>query len=315
MSRSDIFPDLFSGQKKGPTGTALQLLANDGRGGLKNVTISPISNIVYDPETGILGTLPTASLVPTVEDLPDPSSFPPEGSLAVVGATKQLYFFSYGYFAWVAVNDLNVNTVFTKSSAGQINLVESSANIALDFSKPNSRMVLNQDVNLVIPNGLYFLNGAAGLEHKLDVWQDPAGGRTISYASWPFEFPDGAPTINPDAFTRSTIKFRASFYAASDVTITNNNPGVVTWITYDEENVPQPAPHNLISGQTVQLISELTPPTGLADNTTYWVNRIDDTTFNLAASLADLQAGTFIDTTGTQEGIYTMTAATIDVYQ
>jgi hypothetical protein len=216
-----------------------------------------------------------------------------------------------------------VNTVFTESSAGAVYSEFSAANVALDFSKPNSRMVLNEDVDLLIPDGLYFLNGPAALEHTLDVWQDATGNRAITFNDddvdkWPFEFPNGSPTINPDAFTRSTIKFRVSFYGVADVAITNADPGVVTWLTYeyvDDEAIAVPAPHNFITGQTVQLVSEISPPSGLADSTTYWVNVIDETTFNLAESLADLQIGSFIDTTGTQEGVYTMYAAIIDVYQ
>lgn len=75
--------------------------------------------------------------------------------------------------------------------------------------------------------------------------------------------------------------------ASATVTITNGADCVVTW------GGGSPAAHGLVTGDAVMF--KTTPGaigTGLADDTTYYVVKVDDTTFNLATTLARALSGT-----------------------
>ncbi|MCE2706348.1 MAG: hypothetical protein LW807_04660, partial [Proteobacteria bacterium] len=63
--------------------------------------------------------------------------------------------------------------------------------------------------------------------------------------------------------------------------------------------------HELTTGQKVYFTTTGALPTGLTANTTYWVNVLNITTFNLATSYANLIAGIYIATSGTQSGVHT----------
>jgi len=63
--------------------------------------------------------------------------------------------------------------------------------------------------------------------------------------------------------------------------------------------------HGLTTGQKVYFTTTGALPTGLTANTTYWVNVLNITTFNLATSYANLIAGIYIATSGTQSGVHT----------
>jgi len=237
----------------------------------------------------------------TPEELP---FFPANGSIAIVGDLNVIYIFDIAtYFAWVSTGVsasgvyTNANQVFTKSQAGAITLANDSSTITLDFSLPNFKVVLGGDRELGRPNNI-----VPGTGYVLDVWQDSTGNRLLTY-DWVFEFPGGPITLKTGAFERDQLNLYTSYYATSTITLTIGSPCVVTWTS-----------HGLISGQKLRLDTDGNLPTGLAIDTTYWVNVIDDNTFSLAASFADLQAGTFIDTSGTQDGTHSATAITIDVF-
>lgn len=57
---------------------------------------------------------------------------------------------------------------------------------------------------------------------------------------------------------------------------------------------------------TIYLTTDGALPTGLSENTTYFVFQVNATTIRLADSLANLEAGVFIDTTGAQSGTHTV---------
>jgi hypothetical protein len=77
-------------------------------------------------------------------------------------------------------------------------------------------------------------------------------------------------------------------------TISVANPGIVTL-----------AGHGRVTGERVYLTTDGTLETGLSPNTDYFVIKLNDNTFNLAASLADAEAGTGIETTGAGSGTHT----------
>lgn len=55
--------------------------------------------------------------------------------------------------------------------------------------------------------------------------------------------------------------------------------------------------HGLWTGQHVQMITDGTLPTGLSENTDYYVIRVDDDNFKLASSVSNASAGTAVDIT------------------
>ena len=64
--------------------------------------------------------------------------------------------------------------------------------------------------------------------------------------------------------------------------------------------------HGLYTGQMVYLTTTGALPTGLSANVAYYVIRVDANTFRLATSLANANASTPINTTGSQSGTHTI---------
>jgi microcystin-dependent protein len=77
------------------------------------------------------------------------------------------------------------------------------------------------------------------------------------------------------------------------LTITIASPGVATLNN-----------HGLATGDRVRLTTTGALPTGLAPNTDYFINRVDNNTFRFRLT----QGGTDINTSGTQSGVHTMQA-------
>ncbi len=192
---------------------------------------------------------------------------------------------------------INENKVFTKSQAGAVNLATDGGTITLDLSLPNFKIVLGGSRTLGVPSNI-----VAGASFVFNVWQDSTGSRLLTYA-WCFQFPSGAAVVlSTGKFQRDQLYLYASFYGTSTVTMTLATPGAISWSS-----------HGMISGQKIQFTTTGALPTGLAASTTYWVSVVDANTFNVASSLANLQAGTFIATSGSQSGVHTATAITIDI--
>lgn len=78
-------------------------------------------------------------------------------------------------------------------------------------------------------------------------------------------------------------------------TVTIASPGVFTLTG-----------HGLLTGDQVYLTTTGALPTGLSQNTIYWVTKIDANTFKLATSLANAKASTNINTSGTQSGVHSL---------
>jgi len=63
--------------------------------------------------------------------------------------------------------------------------------------------------------------------------------------------------------------------------------------------------HGLVTGDKVYLTTTGALPTGLAVDTTYYVVKVDNDSYNLASSLSNAVAGTKINTSGSQSGTHT----------
>ncbi|MCK9513521.1 MAG: hypothetical protein M0R28_20165 [Pigmentiphaga sp.] len=95
---------------------------------------------------------------------------------------------------------------------------------------------------------------------------------------------------NPYAFK---IEWGASCPRTSTVTITIDEPGVVSWTA-----------HGLANGTPVTFTTTGTLPTGLTAGTIYYVVGATEDTFSVAAT----PGGTAIETTASQSGVHTATA-------
>ena len=82
--------------------------------------------------------------------------------------------------------------------------------------------------------------------------------------------------------------------SSATATITIATPGVVSWTG-----------HGLYTGATVRFSTTGALPTGLAAATDYFVTKIDANSFKLSTSMANVLAGTYIATSGSQSGTHT----------
>lgn len=112
-------------------------------------------------------------------------------------------------------------------------------------------------------------NYSTGQMILLDLIQDGTGSRTVTWFTGP----------------------------GLTVTMTIAAPGVVT----SGQDIP--------TGTPVVFTTTGALPTGITAGTTYWWNRVSSTTGNVSTSLANVQAGTYITTSGSQSGTHTMTCA------
>ena len=172
-----------------------------------------------------------------------------------------------------------------------------AATIAVDMSYANFSLTLGGNRTLGAPTNL-----TAGQSGVITIRQDATGSRTLAYA-WPYVFPGGAPpTLSTAKFTTDQLNYFVSSYSTGTCTMTIATPCVVTKTA-----------HGFVSGMRVQFTTTGALPTGLSLSTTYWVFVLDVNTFQLATSLANLQLGTYVATSGTQSGTHTVTHANITV--
>lgn len=109
--------------------------------------------------------------------------------------------------------------------------------------------------------------------------------------------PSGWLMCNTSDVSRTTYAalFGALNPIIGDFTITIASPGLATLTA-----------HGMQTGQMVYLTTTGALPTGLSQNTNYWLIRVSSSTFRLATSLANALAGTAINTTGSQSGTHTI---------
>jgi hypothetical protein len=197
-----------------------------------------------------------------------------------------------------ATNLLSTANTYTAAQAGAFVTLTDASTVAIDSSLANNfNLTLGGNRTLGFPTNL-----VAGRSGVINVRQDITGSRTLAYA-WCYMFPAGsAPVLSTAALTFDQLNYVVNSYSTSTVTITIASPGVVTWTS-----------HGLVSGQRIQLTTTGALPTGLSASTTYWVTVVNANTFKLSTSLANAQAGTFINTSGSQSGTHTATNASITI--
>lgn len=186
---------------------------------------------------------------------------------------------------------------YTSAQRGAISDLTDGATITADLSLANNyRVVLGGNRTLGIPTNI-----VAGQSGSIDIFQDITGTRTLAFA-WGWQFPSSvSSTLSTAALTRDTLYYDVKMYNSATVTITLATPGAVTF-----------ANHGFKSGQRVQLTTTGALPTGLSAATSYYVTVVDANTLNLSSSLANAAGATLIATSGSQSGVHTCTALTIN---
>ena len=109
--------------------------------------------------------------------------------------------------------------------------------------------------------------------------------------------PSGWLACDGTAVSRTTYAalFAELVKSKGTFTVTVASPGVVTNTS-----------HGIYTGEGVYLTTTGALPTGLTANTMYYAIRVDANTFRLAPSRANAEAGTAINTSGTQSGTHTL---------
>ena len=145
------------------------------------------------------------------------------------------------------------------------------------------------------------INNKTAVISGVDSLTDSAGGSWVPAGSVQMYAMNTAPTgwllCDGTAVSRTTYAnlFAAIVPSKGTVTITIATPGVVTL-----------ASHGFQTGDMIYLTTTGALPTGLSQNTIYFVINVTTSTFRLATSAANAAAGTAINTSGTQSGTHTL---------
>lgn len=212
-----------------------------------------------------------------------------------VWTTSTGYFFRIASATYQAAALSSINT-FTAAQRYSITTLTDAATIAVDMAVGNwFSVVLGGNRTLGVPTNI-----VAGQRFRLSTYQDQTGTRTLAYA-WVYQWPGNAvPTIASGGGQRTSFEGKVDYYSTGTFTVTIATPGVFTKVA-----------HGLESGNKVQLSTTGALPTGLSTATTYFVRRIDADTFNLSTTRANMAAGTYIATSGSQSGVHTLVACGI----
>jgi hypothetical protein len=185
---------------------------------------------------------------------------------------------------------------FTKAQRGQIVTLTDASTIALDLSFSNQYQVqLAGNRTLGVPT-----NVIPGHVFDINVYQDTTGSRTLAY-TWIYSWFGGtAGTLSTTGCTQDLIGAKVDAYKSGTMTTTIATPGIGTLTG-----------HQLFSGQKCQITTTGALPTGLTASTTYYLHIIDADTFHFCTSVANVNAGTYIATSGSQSGTHTIIAGKI----
>jgi len=187
------------------------------------------------------------------------------------------------------VADLNGMQVFSGAQRGLPYALTDAATIALDLSLGNTyEVTLGGNRTLAVP-----INGAAGQQGIIDIYQDNTGSRTLALSWFWSWFGGSIGQLSTSAYAHDVAAYAIHAFKSATATMTIATPCVVT--------VPS---HGLKSGHKCQMTTTGALPTGLAASTTYWVHVIDANTFHLSTSLVNCRAGTYIATSGSQSGVH-----------
>lgn len=191
---------------------------------------------------------------------------------------------------------LGLAQTYSKAQRGAFVTLTDAATVAMDLSLANQfNLVLAGNRTMGVPT-----NVVPGQQGVICVYQDTTGTRTLAY-SWIWAWAGGtAGTLSTAGCTRDFLAYSVDAYATGTVTITIATPGVITLTG-----------HGLISGNRFQLTTTGALPTGLTASTTYFARVIDANTFNACTTLANVAAGTYIATSGTQSGVHTAVAGSV----
>lgn len=191
--------------------------------------------------------------------------------------------------------DLGAQT-FTGAQRGAFVTLTDGATVAVDLSLGNLfNLVLGGNRTLGAPTGV-----VAGQQGLINAYQDTTGSRTLAYA-WMWGWPGGtAGVLSTAGCTKDMLAYSVDYYSSGAFTTTIATPGVMTKTA-----------HGYISGQKCQLSTTSALPTGLAAATTYFIHKIDADTFHLCTTLANVAAGTYIATSGTQSGTHTIECGSV----
>ena len=145
------------------------------------------------------------------------------------------------------------------------------------------------------------INNKTAAISGVDALTDSAGGAWVPAGVINMYAMNVAPTgwllCDGSAVSRTTYAnlFAAIVPSKGTVTITIATPGVVTL-----------ASHGFQTGDMIYLTTTGALPTGLSQNTIYYVINVTSSTFRLATSAANAAAGTAINTSGSQSGTHTL---------
>lgn len=110
--------------------------------------------------------------------------------------------------------------------------------------------------------------------------------------------------------TNSTAKSNDANFAIQAV-VTVNTPAAIAFTCATTDICTTATAHGFTTGLKTQVSTTTTLPTGLSGSTDYFPIVLSSTTFSLATSLANAQAGTVIDITGAGSGTHTITPTSI----
>lgn len=265
------------------------------------------TKLTLNPSTGLLTTttFATTSLQFTSNQINQVSSNSDTAEIAVSyvgyqsGTTKFRDFTIYDgkNNSIMAATGSTKAVTFSGSIRSTIATLTDAATVAVDLASKDFKLVLGGNRTLGFPTN--FPNSAQ--DGCITILQDSTGSRTLAYA-WCYQFQGSAPVLSTGKYTIDQLYYRTNHYLTGTITMTIATPCVVTWTA-----------HGLISGYRVQFTTTGALPTGLSASTTYWVNVVDANTFNLSSSLANLQAGTYIATSGSQSGTHTAISSSITI--
>lgn len=171
-----------------------------------------------------------------------------------------------------------------------------AATVAVDLAASNNfNLNLTAAVGATRQLGIP-TNPEAEQEGTITVRQDSSGSRALTYA-WCYIFPQLiAPTLSILKGAMDLLAYKVLSYFTATATMTIATPCVVTQVG-----------NGLVYGQRVAFSTTGALPTGVTANTGYYINPTSADTYNLATSLANLQAGTYVATSGSQSGVHTGT--------
>jgi len=196
---------------------------------------------------------------------------------------------------------LDVNSLGAKAIKKNVSDALETGDILADqmitvvYDGTNFQLVSNIETRTVYSTPTELTDGATiTIDHSLNTkfYVTLGGNRTLAFSNLTIGKPILLDIIQ-DATGSRTVTWPGT--TTDTVTMTIANPGVVT----TTKDMPTCTP--IVFTTTGAL------PTGITAGTRYYWVRTASTTGNVATSIANAQAGTVIETTGTQSGTHTMT--------